>query len=141
MKRFLLLASLVAVAAFGEPVTVTNAEAARLFAALRSTQAGTTPLNTRNGALDINALRPVVEAYEAGQQVVAAKAGKIHEKDVDRAAKLDALNAEALALTKAPNTVNLTLFTLSDDEIKDAKVPMDSFAEFLRFLTPTPPKK
>lgn len=136
MKSIALLFLLTVGIAFAEPVTLTNAEAARLFSALRSTQSGTTPINTRNGALDINTLRPVVEAYEAGQQVIAAKAAKLSPKDADHEAKVAALNVEALALTKATNTVNLTLFALSDDEIRDAKVPMDSLSELLRWLTP-----
>jgi len=141
MKKIALLLLLAVTPLFGEPVAVTNAEATRLFGALRSTQSGLTPLNTRNGALNINALRPVVEAYESGQQVVAAKAAKIAANDPAREEKIAALNVEVLALTKAPNTVNLMLFSLSDEEIKDAKVTMDSLAEFFRFLTPSAPKK
>lgn len=130
--------------AFAEPVTLSNAEATRLFAALRTTQAGTTALNTRNGALNINVLRPVVEAYELGQGVIARKGSAIAPNDPERIHKLDALTEEAQHLAKASNTVNLTLFALSDDEVRDAKVPMDSLSEFLHFLTPPaapPPKK
>lgn len=143
VRLLLLLVTVGCVAARAESANLTNADAARLFAALRSTQSGTTALNTRNGALNINVLRPVVEAYEMGQSVIARKGNAIAANDPDRLHKIDSLNAEALALTKAPNAVNLTLFTLSDEEIRDAKVPMDSLAEFLRFLTPTstPPAK
>lgn len=137
MKKYILLiASLFAASLFAENVTLTNAETVRVFAALRSTRDGVSAANTRNGALNINALRPFVEAFEAGQQVIAGKAAKVAQNDPQREEKLVPLTTELTALSKMTNTVNLTLFTLSDEELKDAKVTMDAFSEFLRFLQP-----
>lgn len=119
-----------------EKVTMTNAEASRLLVALRTTTAGTTAANTRNGALAVNALRPFVEAYEAGQRSIAVRAGKIAETDPAKPEKIAALQLEADKLNAQTVTVDVPLFSLSDDEIRDAKVPMDALAEMLRHLSP-----
>lgn len=117
-------------------VSLTNSEAARLFTSLRVLQAGTTAANTRNAALNINSLRPAVEAYEAVQQAISNRAQKLDEKDPKRTEKIDALNAEAVNNQKAVVKVELIPISVGDDEIKDAKIPADALAEILRFLSP-----
>lgn len=139
-SAILFAACLFAAAVRAEPVTLSNAEAARLFGAMRSTAAGVSALNTRNGAMAINILRPVVESYEAGQRVIIAKELKIADNDPARGEKRLKIAEEADALAKATNKVDLILFSLTDDEIKDAKIPMDSLAEMIRWLSP-PAKK
>lgn len=115
-------------------VQFSNADASRLFIALRTTQAGLSALNTRNAALNINALRPVVEAYEAGQQVLRVKLTKL-PKDQNTEAKAAAIAQELLDLSKVPApSVALVPLNLSDEEIKDAKIPPDALAEIIRFL-------
>lgn len=137
MKKLTTILLFISAALFAkaEPVTLTNAEASRLFIALRTTQSGLSPANTRNVALNINRLRPFVEAFEAGQRVVQERASKL-TKDPDIETKSIALRDEAQALSKASLTVDVALFILSDDEVRDAKVAADSLAEFLRFLSP-----
>lgn len=122
--------------ASAESVTLSNAECSRVFVALRSMPGGLSAINTRNAALDINALRPVVESMEAGQRVVGQKMAKLSPTDPQREARVEAINQELMALIQAKNTVNLTLFALTDDEIRDAKVSADALSELMRFLAP-----
>ncbi len=142
MRKLTTLLLLCAFAAIANatPVTLSNAEASRLFVALRTTQAGLSAANTRNAALNINVLRPYIEALEAGQQVIQSKAVKL-AKDPDVEAKTAALREEAAALAKQQVKVDLVPFAITDDELRDAKVPPDTLAEFLRFLAAPPPKK
>lgn len=131
------LAFAICASAFAADVALTNADAARLFVALRSAQPGLSAANTRNAALNINTLRPFIEAYDAGQQVLQRKAAAI-VKDVDRDAKLTALTDETMALARQPIKAALVPIAVSDEEIKEAKIAPDSLAEFMRFLAVEP---
>lgn len=137
----LIVVLLLATSAFAESVTLNNGEASRLFVALRALGPGISGTNIRNAAVDINALRPYVEAYDLGQTAIGQRAQKVPAADASRDDKLAALNLEAQKLMHAPITVSLTLFQLSDDELRDAKITADTLAELVRWLTPQPAKK
>lgn len=126
--------------AFCESVKLTNGEATRLFAALRATQHGLTPVNTTRAAVNINALRPYVEAYETTQRATATKMEAIPENDPERTIKIARGQADLLAVSKDVVTVDLrpVVITEDDAQIRDAKIPPDALAEFLRFLQPQP---
>jgi hypothetical protein len=142
MKKILILISAVAlcVAARADSVAVTNAEAMRLFVAMRSTQAGLSAVHATRLAQNINVLRGYVEAFEAKQSQLAVEASKL-PNNAEGATAAAKINAEARALAVDKFSVELRTVALTDDEIAAAKVPPDALAEFLRFLAPAEPKK
>lgn len=131
-------AASIAPLAAAQSVILSHGEAAQLYLALNTIQAGLSPQNTGYGADDINALEPAVKALDAAR----AKA----QKRVVEAAKADqgavsARENDSLQLfVESPVTVLLEPIVLTDQEMTDAKVTIALLAPIKRFLSP-PAKK
>lgn len=132
------LVSLVSLRA--DPVRITNVEAQRLFYALRAIQPGVEPANIRVAALNLNSLRPYVEAYEAANQAFDVKTAKLQtdkSPDVlDKAVKIseDRKTLQNESVVKN-GTIDLLPMSLSDDEIKNGKISPESYADIAHFLS------
>jgi hypothetical protein len=140
MKHTILLVLAVCSTAFADPVKLTNAEASRLFQALRSTRAGLNPVNTTRAAVNINILRPYAENFEQQLEAINAKGRTLQTNDPALAQKSTALTEEARKLSKDAFTVELRPLAITEDDaqIRDAAIPPDALAEFIRFLAPNP---
>lgn len=137
--RFIILAILTVAALRAAPQKLTRGEAVELYGALNSIAPGLNPANVSTAADDITALYPVAKAFDlardAKQRVIKSLA-----KDPDRDAKAQAVLDELLAVQNSEITVELTAFTISDDELTAAK-PAPATLAVIRRLLHAPPKK
>jgi hypothetical protein len=138
MKTLLIL--LTAALACAEPVKLKNVEANELLGALAQIGPGLTAQNTTRVARDMNALRPVVEAWARGEQAARERL------KITAATKIDSAEGAAfLAEAKRNNedsfTLDLQSLSLSDEEITAAKMPPFVLAAVLRYLSAPEPRK
>ncbi len=137
MKNFLIILLLCVFfgSAMAEPMKLTNSQADGLLATLLTLEAGLTATNTTVAADNINVLKPKVEAYSKGQQAAVKKFGVSAGMKNDDPAFLKYL-AEAEANGAAEITVELTRFSLSDEEISAAKIKPSVLAVLRQYLLP-----
>jgi len=139
--RILLLAAglfALAFSARAETVKLTRSDAAELYIAIASTEAGLSPANTVAAADNLNALRPYVEALDKGRaaaQRAARKLGLAKPVPADLEDQIQRLSDDLEAkVMKEEISVDLAPIALSDDEIKEAKIKPTVLAQFRRWL-------
>jgi hypothetical protein len=134
MKTLLLLLLTVALAS-AEPVKLKNTEANELLGILAQIGPGLTARNTTRVARDINALRPVVEAWAKGEQAARDRL------KITPATRTDSIEGMAFMMEVRRNnedssTVDLQLLEVSDEEITAAKISPMILAALLHYLAP-----
>ena len=119
------------------PTEISYQDARELSAALKAIQPGLTASNVGFAAQDINVLASASESYDSAA-VKAARDSEKAKKTKDVAEASDTVQADwdNYRHSKVPGGVLLQPITLSDDEIKEAKVTPALLAPLLRFLTP-----
>jgi hypothetical protein len=121
-----------------EPITLQNKQATELLSNLLKIDSGLTAANSTIIARDINALRPVVDAYQKGNNDARIKYKITASTPTD---KPDAINflAEITANGDAPISVDLTRITISDDELVATKMTPAMQSCLLLYLSPVTP--
>ncbi len=137
MKKYiLLLVSLVSVSLYAEPVKFTNQQADEVLGALLQLPPGLSGANISRAARATLALRPIVEAFSKGLEQERIKFGI-----VPGVTRTD--SPEYIKFTSAREkysgdtvTVDLTRFTLTDEELERSKPAPSVVATLLLYLEP-----
>jgi hypothetical protein len=126
------------------PTKITNEDAFALFNSLNSIQPGLTPSNVGLAAQDIWQLKGIAEAFQSASNKAARDLAKFTpSKDVQptpaQVAGLEATQANWDSYRKAEvqPTPDLQPLSLSDEEIKEAKVTPGILAPILHYLSPS----
>lgn len=141
MKKLLLTFLTLVSTAFCEPVKIKNSEAAELLTALGQIAPGMSAQNTTRAARNMNALRPVVDAWAKGDEAARARL-----KIIPGQTKSDSPEGVAYAAEQKKNaadetTVELTRFSVSDEEINAAKIGPAVLSVLLLYIEPNPVTK
>jgi len=144
MKTKTALVSLAAVAAaslaWATPTKISNEDAFALFSALNQIQPGLSAGNVGKAAEDIWNLKGIAEAYQtsSGRH---ARDGERAKSAKDPMAAAQAVQDDWDAFRLAVVTVDLQPLTLTDDELKEAKITPGLYAPILHYLTATAAKR
>lgn len=127
--------------AHATPTTITTEDASALFGALSAIQPGLSPSNVGLAAENIWLLKGVAEAYQSAavrynREQERAKSSKDPVTDLE---KLDADMEKYGRSDKV--TLDLQPITLSDEEIKEAKITPALLAPIKHYLSVSPSKK
>jgi hypothetical protein len=139
MKSKLLLLFLLAPALAFADAKLTNVQANELLTVLSQVGPGLTAQNTTRIARDINALRPIVEAWAKGDQAARERL-KITAGMKNDAPEALAYLAEAKKNGEDSSPITLQPVIVSDEEITSAKITPATLAVFLLYLS-EPAKK
>lgn len=120
------------------PTKITNEDAFALFESLSQIQPGLTASNVGAAAENIWALKGVAEAFNAVQIRANSESQKAAASKDPISAK-EAVEADFANYRTTLITVELQPLSLSDDEIKEAKITPAIYSPILHYLSP--PKK
>lgn len=138
MKRILTLVIALTLAGGlrAEPLKFTNRQAEELFGALGMLPAGLSGANISRASRAILVLRPFVESYQKGTEAAREKHGIIYGVTRIDAPEFVKYKAEVEKFAADSITVDVTRFTLSDDELDRSKPPPAAVAIILLYLEP-----
>lgn len=144
MKRLqstLSVIALVALTSFAraEPVTLTRSEAFELHSALSQLANGLTPENTLAAADDLNTLEPAAKSFRQGYtRLLQLQAVADAAKTPEAVATFRDADSKFTTAVEEKKTYELTIITLTKEEIKAANVSVTQVAAIKRLLKPDP---
>lgn len=140
-KLILILAIAFATAIQAAPVTITRTKMSELFIALKGIGPGLTPQNTGIAADDINAMEKLVDARDKAITQAQRDALSIDRQDPEFGAKQKKIQDSFDAFSETETKIELTPLTISDNEIRDARIAPGTLAIIRKYLSASAPAK